>query len=73
MKHPEHICRFNDGSQSCDCYDSGFEEGKKQEREEIKQDYINWVLSGNIKDYNGQTPFYEWKDKAEVRSMQSWN
>ena len=26
-KHPEHICRFNDGEQTCECYDSGFIEG----------------------------------------------
>lgn len=30
MKHPEHICRFNDAPQSCDCYDAGYEEGLKK-------------------------------------------
>lgn len=24
MKHPEHICRYNDGESSCQCYDEGF-------------------------------------------------
>lgn len=23
-KYPEHICRFNDGEQICDCYDKGY-------------------------------------------------
>jgi len=31
-KHPEHICRFNDEPQSCECYDKGYEEGKRMER-----------------------------------------
>lgn len=30
MKHPEHICRFNDGKSSCQCYDEGFEVGAKK-------------------------------------------
>lgn len=29
MKHPDHICRFNDGEQTCDCYDEGYVEGVK--------------------------------------------
>ena len=28
MKHKEHICRFNDGEQSCDCYDAGYKYGR---------------------------------------------
>jgi len=27
MKHADHICRFNDHPQTCDCYDSGYEKG----------------------------------------------
>lgn len=27
MKHPEHICRFNDEPQICECYDTGFNAG----------------------------------------------
>lgn len=34
MKHPEHICRLNDPPQSCDCYDTGFEAGKREAKEE---------------------------------------
>ncbi len=29
-KHEEHLCRFNDGEQSCDCYNKGYEDGKKE-------------------------------------------
>lgn len=29
MKHPEHICRFNDAPQGCDCYDNGYQQGVK--------------------------------------------
>lgn len=36
-KHPEHICRFNDEPQSCECYDKGYEEGKRMEGESIQQ------------------------------------
>jgi len=28
-KHPNHICRFNDGEQSCECYDKGFNDGRE--------------------------------------------
>ena len=27
-KHEDHICRFNDGECTCDCYDKGFEAGQ---------------------------------------------
>jgi hypothetical protein len=37
MKHPNHICRFNDGKQSCECYDKGFEAGRKETAKEIKK------------------------------------
>ena len=30
MKHPEHICRFNDSPQSCECYDTGYERGRAE-------------------------------------------
>lgn len=29
MQHPEHICRFNDEPQSCECYDKGHEAGQR--------------------------------------------
>lgn len=30
MKHKEHICRFNDGKQTCTCYDKGYEKGRNE-------------------------------------------
>ena len=35
MKHEDHICRFNDGEQTCDCYDAGYEKGRESMREKI--------------------------------------
>ena len=35
MNHKEHICRFNDGEQTCECYDKGFEAGRNSMKEEI--------------------------------------
>lgn len=35
MKHEEHICRFNDGEQSCDCYDEGYEKAKADIKKSI--------------------------------------
>ena len=36
-KHPEHICRFNDSPQSCDCYDNGYEDGLMQAVEVVEK------------------------------------
>jgi hypothetical protein len=41
-------------------------------KEEIKEDYIHWVIAPSLKDYKGKTPFKDWKDEAEVRAMQNW-
>jgi hypothetical protein len=35
-KHPEHICRFNDHPQSCECYDKGYEKCKIEMLSTIK-------------------------------------
>jgi hypothetical protein len=29
-KHEEHICAYNDGEQSCDCYNEGYDAGLKK-------------------------------------------
>jgi hypothetical protein len=36
QKHPEHICRFNDYPQSCECYDKGYEKCKIEMLSTIK-------------------------------------
>jgi len=43
-KHEDHICRFNDGEQSCDCYSDGFRQGAlahaaaiRLEKEEVNE------------------------------------
>jgi hypothetical protein len=35
-KHENHICRFNDGEQSCDCYDEGFKAGIKHNKPTVE-------------------------------------
>jgi len=30
MNHPEHICRFNDAPQTCECYDAGYKDGDRE-------------------------------------------
>jgi hypothetical protein len=37
QKHPDHICRFNDGEQECDCYDKGFQAGRSSTIAEIRE------------------------------------
>ena len=34
-KHPDHICRFNDEPQSCDCYDTGYMDGYNARTQEV--------------------------------------
>ena len=34
-KHPDHICRFNDGEQSCDCYDEGYRQAVADSNEKL--------------------------------------
>jgi hypothetical protein len=36
MKHKEHICGFNDGEQSCECYDDGFKAGYNKALKDFK-------------------------------------
>lgn len=36
MKHPDHICRFNDAPQSCDCYDTGYDDAIQSVRERVE-------------------------------------
>ena len=54
MTHPEHICPFNDGEQSCDCYDEGYRQAvagsneklvrvAENERERIRR----WAIAYN--------------------------
>lgn len=49
MKHPEHICRFNDEPQTCDCYDLGYIAGAKEYREKVA-DLLDdmWCLICNV-------------------------
>ena len=30
MNHPDHICRFNDAPQTCECYDAGYKEAEQE-------------------------------------------
>ena len=36
MNHPEHICRFNDAPQTCECYDAGYKQARAEERERVR-------------------------------------
>ncbi len=41
MNHPEHICRFNDAPQTCECcecYDAGYKEALAEERERVSSE-----------------------------------
>ena len=35
MNHPEHICRFNDAPQTCECYDAGYKQALAEERKRV--------------------------------------
>ena len=54
MNHPDHICRFNDAPQTCECYDAGYKDGVAEERERVRgliekeKDYkkTGWIDDG---------------------------
>lgn len=48
-------------------------ERDKSSREEIEKDYIEWVIASSYgRTYKGKTPFWDWKQKAEAKDMDSW-
>jgi len=49
MKHPEHICRFNDAPQSCDCYDAGYIAGGKDEKNRLFNNPLEIFRGNRIK------------------------
>ena len=36
MNHPDHICRFNDAPQTCECYDAGYKDGVAGEKARVR-------------------------------------
>ncbi len=43
-------------------------------KEKIEKEYIKYVLCKSYgKKYDGEIPFWEYKEKAEARDMQSWS
>jgi len=54
-KYPEHICRFNDPPQVCECYDEGF---KAQQRELIEKFLKKLKYSEYEKEDGGRVAFY---------------
>lgn len=46
MKHQEHICRFNDAPQSCECYDKGFDAAIEMVKEKVN----NLCITGDNND-----------------------
>ncbi len=62
MKHPDHICRFNDAPQSCECYDTGYEkgydsgydDGRAAGTEEGKEEHHDFYCPANIEHKAGE-------------------
>jgi len=50
MKHENHICRYNDGEQSCECYKQGFEDAKKEFEKLIEKACDNFLFAPDSKD-----------------------
>ena len=48
MNHPEHICRFNDAPQTCECYDAGFEKAEQEMKKVVGERLIIAYRSGII-------------------------
>jgi hypothetical protein len=46
-----HICRFNDGECICDCFDEGYQQAVKEERERLVEILENYDLSNCTNDY----------------------
>ena len=77
MKHEEHICRFNDGDQSCDCYDAGYEAG--EEKQKLKNAGLYRQLFGEmtpdktftvreLRDiFDGYSPLFTQEQKVELK------
>lgn len=54
---------------------SEVEAAEKAKEEQIEKDYIAWVFHnsyGDSRPYKGETPFAEWKTKAEAQDMSDW-
>lgn len=47
-KHPEHLCRFNDGEQTCECYDKGIEQERQRIKEEVEKMKKRDILIGSF-------------------------
>ena len=78
----ENISDFNNGTGNWDInYEklssfikSEIEQAKLEARDEVRRDYINWVIAySNNRPYEGKTPFARWKDEAEAEYMKSWD
>lgn len=47
--------------------------GAEREKEKVKGNYIQWVLANSYsRPYKGDTPFWQWRQLAEVKDMGSW-
>jgi hypothetical protein len=53
--------------------DELLETARKEREENIKDDYIQWVLaSTHERPYKGRTPFARWRQLAEAEDMKGW-
>ena len=43
QKHPEHICRFNDAPQECDCYSKGYDKGLHEMALKVDKHFVDFL------------------------------
>lgn len=48
-KHEDHICRFNDGEQICDCFHEGYEDGVETSKTTIEKGFETLHGGGNAR------------------------
>jgi len=53
MNHPDHICRFNDAPQTCECYDAGYKDGVAEERERMVKHFNKTLMNNYEKEVYG--------------------
>jgi len=65
MKHPEHICRFNDAPQSCTCYDSGYDDAIQSVRGRV-------VTEDTSDGYHTFKELYEFRKLYNAALFNEW-
>ncbi len=69
MNHPEHICRFNDAPQTCECYDEGYKQALAEERDRVRDK----IKSMSLKSENSIDKLLEDSEQNRITNLLNQN